>query len=120
MALIERRDGRCRGMQDQHALARRVVQPRPGDLDLLQLAQNLVPEVLDGALVAGLGRGDAAFAKPEIYESSEERGVQYAIRIPANKSLELEIEDILFRSPGKTLPEALGALQEFSLSGRER
>ena len=46
-------------------------------------------------------RGDAAFAKPEIYEASEERGVQYAIRIPANKSLELEIEDILFRPPGR-------------------
>ena len=46
-------------------------------------------------------RGDAAFAKPEVYEAAEERGVQYAIRIPANKSLELEIEDILFRPPGK-------------------
>ena len=46
-------------------------------------------------------RGDAAFAKPEIYEFSEERGVQYAIRIPANKSLELAIEDILFRPPGR-------------------
>ena len=46
-------------------------------------------------------RGDAAFAKPEVYEASEERGVQYAIRIPANKSLELEIEDILFRPPGR-------------------
>ena len=64
-------------------------------------------------------RGDAAFAKPEVYEASEERGVQYAIRIPANKSLELEIEDILFRPPGRPLPEALGALQEFSLSGGE-
>jgi hypothetical protein len=27
--------------------------------------------------------------------------VDYAIRIPANKSLELEIEDILFRPPGR-------------------
>ena len=27
--------------------------------------------------------------------------MQYAIRIPANKSLELEIEDILFRPPGR-------------------
>ena len=53
--------------------------------------------------------GDAAFAKPEVYEASEERGVQYAIRIPANKSLELEIEDILFRPPGKALPEAPAA-----------
>ena len=29
-------------------------------------------------------RADAAFAKPEIYEALEERGVKYAIRIPAN------------------------------------
>ena len=43
----------------------------------------------------------AAFAKPEIYEALEERDVPYAIRIPANKSLELEIEDILFRPPGR-------------------
>ena len=31
-------------------------------------------------------RADAAFAKPEIYEALEERGVKYAIRIPANDS----------------------------------
>ena len=29
------------------------------------------------------------------------RGVQYAIRVPANKNLELAIEDLLFRSPGR-------------------
>lgn len=46
-------------------------------------------------------RADAAFAKPEIYEALEERGVDYVIRIPANKNLELEIEDILFRPPGR-------------------
>ena len=28
--------------------------------------------------------------------------LQYAIRVPANKSLELEIEDILFRPPGRS------------------
>lgn len=33
-------------------------------------------------------RADAAFAKPEIYEALEERGVKYAIRIPANETLE--------------------------------
>ena len=27
--------------------------------------------------------------------------MQYAIRLPANRSLELEIEDILFRPPGR-------------------
>ena len=46
-------------------------------------------------------RADAAFAKPEIYEALETRGVPSAIRIPANKNLELAIEDILFRSPGR-------------------
>lgn len=31
-------------------------------------------------------RADAAFAKPQIYERLEERGVKYAIRLPANDS----------------------------------
>jgi Transposase DDE domain group 1 len=46
-------------------------------------------------------RADAAFARPAIYEALEARGVQYAIRIPANNNLELAVEDILFRSPGR-------------------
>ena len=46
-------------------------------------------------------RADAAFAKPEIYEALEERDVSYVIRIPANKKLEWEIADILFRPPGR-------------------
>ena len=58
-------------------------------------------------------RGDAAFAKPEVYESSEERGVQYAIRIPANKSLELEIEGILFRPPGRPSRKPLVRYKSF-------
>ncbi len=58
-------------------------------------------------------RQQAAFAKPEIYESSEERGVQYAIRIPANKSLELAIEDILFRPPGRPSRKPLVRYKSF-------
>ena len=46
-------------------------------------------------------RADAAFAKPEIYDALEQRDVDYAIRMPANRTLELEIEDILFRPPGR-------------------
>ena len=46
-------------------------------------------------------RADAAFAKPEVYEALEDRGVDYVIRIPANKKLEWEIADILFRPPGR-------------------
>ena len=43
-------------------------------------------------------RADAAFAKPEIYEALEERGMKYAIPIPANDSLERDIAG--FSVPG--------------------
>ena len=46
-------------------------------------------------------RADAAFAKPEIYEKLEERGVKYAIRIPANDSLERDIAEVLTRPVGR-------------------
>ena len=63
----------------------------------------LVPEIerqqAGGTRVAF--RADAAFARPAIYETLEQRAVDYAIRIPANKSLELDIEDIVFRPPGR-------------------
>ena len=58
-------------------------------------------------------RADAAFAKPDIYETLEERGVDYVIRIPANKSLELEIEDILFRPPGRPSAKPLVRYRSF-------
>ena len=45
-------------------------------------------------------RADAAFAKPEIYEALEEREVKYAIRIPANDSLQRDIEELLTRPVG--------------------
>jgi hypothetical protein len=44
---------------------------------------------------------EAAFAKPEIYEALEERGVKYAIRIPANDSLEKDIAELLTRPVGR-------------------
>ena len=46
-------------------------------------------------------RADAAFAKPEIYEALEEGGVKYAIRIPANDSLERDIAELLPRPLGR-------------------
>jgi hypothetical protein len=46
-------------------------------------------------------RADAAFAKPEIYEALEERGVKYVIRIPSNDSLERDIEELLTRPVGR-------------------
>ena len=46
-------------------------------------------------------RADAAFAKPEIYEALEARGVQYVIRLPANANLERDMAELLPRPPGR-------------------
>jgi Transposase DDE domain group 1 len=46
-------------------------------------------------------RADAAFAKPEIYETLEERGVKYAIRLPANDNPLRDIEELLARPVGR-------------------
>jgi len=46
-------------------------------------------------------RGDAAFAKPEIYEYLELRGIGYAIRLPANDILEQEVKHLLKRPVGR-------------------
>jgi len=46
-------------------------------------------------------RGDAAFAKPEIYEYLEENGLLYAVRLPANDVLYDEIKHLLIRPVGR-------------------
>ena len=46
-------------------------------------------------------RGDAAFAKPELYEFLEAEGYQYAIRLPANNVLHEEISHLLTRPVGR-------------------
>ena len=46
-------------------------------------------------------RADAAFAKPEIYEALESRGVKYAIRIPANENRERDVAELLPRPVGR-------------------
>lgn len=46
-------------------------------------------------------RSDAAFARPEVYEALEERGVKYSIRIPANDSLEWDIGELFPRPAGR-------------------
>ena len=46
-------------------------------------------------------RGDAAFAKPDLYEFLEAEGYQYAIRLPANNVLYEEIDYLLTRPVGR-------------------
>src|SRR5713226_4137487 len=77
---------------------------RPGNVHSAEdWDELLLPEIerqqAEGKEVAF--RADAAFAKPEIYEALEERGVKYAIRIPANESLERDIAELLTRRVGR-------------------
>src|SRR4051794_15685329 len=46
-------------------------------------------------------RGDAAFAKPELYELLEAEGIGYAIRLPANPVLQERIGHLLTRPVGR-------------------
>src|SRR2546425_8048162 len=73
---------------------------RPGNVHSAEdWDELLLPEIerqqAEGKQVAF--RADAAFARPEIYEALEERGVKYAIRIPANDSPERDIAELLTR-----------------------
>ncbi len=78
--------------------------------------QLLVPEIerqqAEGKRVAF--RADAAFAKPEIYDALETHGVQHAIRIPANETLEWEIADLLVRPAGRPSHKPLVRYKSFS------
>ena len=77
---------------------------RPGNLHRAEDWDEMLPPEIERQ--QELGRkvvfpADAAFAKPEIYEELEERGVKYAIRLPANAGLERDIEELLTRPVGR-------------------
>ena len=77
---------------------------RPGNVHSAEdWEELLLPEIdrqqAEGKQVAF--RADAAFAKPEIYEALEKRGMKYAIRIPANENLERDIAELLTRPVGR-------------------
>jgi hypothetical protein len=46
-------------------------------------------------------RGDAAFARPELYELLEAEGIGYAVRLPANAVLQARIGHLLTRPVGR-------------------
>ena len=58
-------------------------------------------------------RGHAAFARPEVYEALEKRGVKYAIRIPANGNLERDIAELLPRPVGRPSQKPLVGYKGF-------
>jgi hypothetical protein len=60
-----------------------------------------------------LFRGDAAFAKPEMYEYLESWVIGYAIRLPANDILEQEIKHLLKRPEGELPAKPLILYHDF-------
>ena len=64
-------------------------------------------------------RADAAFAKPEIYEALEERGVKYAIRIPSQRQIGAGHRRVVDPTNGPPNTQAGDLVQEVSLPGGE-
>ena len=70
---------------------------RPGNVHSADW-QELLEPVVKGYQKKGLRllfRGDAAFAKPELYEYLEEEKTGYAIRLPANQVVQEQIQPLL-------------------------
>ena len=77
---------------------------RPGNVHSADGSEELLLPEIDRQQAQGKQvtvRGDAAFAKPELYESLEEREVKYAIRLPANDNLQRNITELLTRPVGR-------------------
>ena len=64
-------------------------------------------------------RGDAAFAKPEIYEYLEEKGFLYAIRLPANQVLQAEIRTPADPTCGAPTQKTRRLVGRFQISSRQ-
>jgi len=91
--LLFNRDGDC--------LAAKL---RPGNVHSAKDWEELLLPEIEQQLKLGKKvafRADAAFAKPEIYEALEGRGVKYAIRFPANENLERDVAELLPRPVGR-------------------
>jgi len=89
---------------------------RPGNVHSAEgWAELLLPEIERQQKLGKevVFRADAAFAKPEIYEALEERGVKYAIRIPANDNLERDIAELLPRPVGRPSLKPLAEYKGF-------
>jgi hypothetical protein len=81
-----------------------AVKLRPGNVASAEGWEELLLPEIERQRAAGKEvafRGDAAFARPELYEALEERAVKYAIRLPANPNLERNIGGLLKRPVGR-------------------
>jgi hypothetical protein len=81
-----------------------AAQLRPGNVHSAEGWEELLLPEIERLKALGIEvafRGDAAFAKPEIYEALEERDVKYVIRLPANDNLQRNITELSKRPAGR-------------------
>lgn len=77
---------------------------RPGNVHSAEGWRDVIEPVIARYRERGCAlyfRGDAGFAKPELYELLEAEGIGYAIRLPANSVLQERIGDLLTRPVGR-------------------
>jgi hypothetical protein len=77
---------------------------RPGNVHSADDWRSVLVPVIARYRARGLElyfRGDAAFAKPELYELLEAEGIGYTIRLPANAVLQERIAHLLTRPVGR-------------------
>jgi hypothetical protein len=77
---------------------------RPGNVHSAEGWREVLEPVIARYRGRGLSlyfRGDAAFAKPEVYEQLEAEGIGYVIRLPANSVLQARIGHLLTRPVGR-------------------
>ena len=87
-------------MPDIQEQRRPTSAPRSGVLAFLDVLEPVVERYKQRGV--GLSfRGDAAFASPDIYEYLESERLLYAIRLPANNTLQNSIAHMLTRPVGR-------------------
>jgi hypothetical protein len=91
-------------------------QLRPGNVASAEGWEDLLLAEIERLAALGievLFRGDAAFARPELYQALEERAVKYAIRLPANPNLERNLSELLKRPVGRPSRKPLVRYKSF-------
>ena len=96
----------------------KVASPRQSQRGSLEGAAGTDRGLLRKKTVRKYFRGDAAFAKPEIYQYLEKKGFLYAIRLPANQVLQEKIEH-LDPASGSSTPKTRRLVCRFQLSSRQ-
>ena len=94
---------------------------RPGNVHSAEGWREVLEPVIDHYRGRGLVlyfRGDAAFAKPELYELLEAEGIGYAIRLPANAVLQERIGHLLTRPVGRPPKRPQVSFASFSYQPR--